>query len=87
MSEAKVIFTLDGVNLAIKFTTEDKMKDVCKSYSTKIYKDINSLLFLYELNKVNFKLSFKEHANFIDRNKYQMKILISEFGEKNNLIL
>ena len=85
MSEANVIFTLDGVNLTIQCTTEDKMKDICKSYSTKINKNMNSLLFLYEGNKVNFKLSFKEQANDKDRNNNQMKILVSKCDEKNNL--
>ena len=36
MLEAKVLFTLDGVNLTIKCTIEDKIKDLCKNYSTKI---------------------------------------------------
>ena len=54
MSRANVIFTLDGVNLTIQCTTEDKMKDICKNYSTKINKNMNSLLFLYEENEVNF---------------------------------
>ena len=86
MSEANVFFSLDGVNLTIQCTTEDKMKDTCKSYSTKINKNMNSLLFLYEGNKINFELSFKEQANYIDRNNHQMNILVSECEEKNNLI-
>ena len=85
MSEANVLFTLDGVNLTIQCKTEDKMKDICKSYSTKINKNMNSLIFLYEGNKVNFDLSFIEQANFIDRNNYQMKILVYESDKKNNL--
>ena len=60
MSEANIVFTLDGVNLTIHCTTEDKMKDICQNYSTKINKNMDSLLFLYEGNKVNFDLSFKE---------------------------
>ena len=52
MSEANVLFTLDGVNLMIKCKTEDKIKDICKSYSTKIDKNMNSLLFLYKGNKI-----------------------------------
>ena len=61
------------------------MEYICKSYSTKINKNINSLLFLYEGNKVNFNLSFKEQAKDIDRNNHQMKILVFEYSEKNNL--
>ena len=78
MTEAKVIFTLDGVNLTIQCTTKDKMKDICKRYSIKINKNMNSLLFLYGGNKVNFDLSFEEHASFIDRNSYEMNILVNK---------
>ena len=63
-------------------STEDKMNDICKNYSIKINKNMNSLLFLYNGNKVDFDLSFKEQANDIDRNNNQMKILVSECGEK-----
>ena len=54
------------------------MSDICKDYSTKINKNMDSLLFLYEGSKVNFELSFKEHANDIDRNNHEMKILVNK---------
>ena len=85
MSEANVIFTLDGVNLTIKCTTEDKMKDICKNYSKKINKNLNSLLFLYGRNKVNFDLSFKEQANILDRNNHEMKIFVNE--KEDNIMI
>ena len=85
MSKANVLFTFDGVNLTIQCTINDKMKDICKTYSTKINKNMNSLLFLYEGNKVNFDLNFKEQTNVTDRNNHEMKILVSECDEKNNL--
>ena len=74
MSEANVVFTLDGVNLAIRCTTEDKMEDICKKYSTKINKNMNSLLFSYGGNKINFDLSFKEYAG----NNHEIKILVNK---------
>ena len=82
MSEESVIFTLDGVNLTIHCTKEEKMKDICKRYSTKINKNMNSLIFLYEGNEVNFDLNFREQANFTDRNNHQMKILVNECDAK-----
>ena len=81
MTEVNVIFTLDGVNLTIKCTTEDKMKDICKNYSTKINSNMNSLLFLYHGNKINFELSFKEQANIIDINNHEMKILVDKIKD------
>ena len=85
MSETNVIFTLDGVNLTIKCTTEDKIKEICEKYSTQITKNMNSLLFLYEGNKVNFDLSFKEQANEIDRNNHEMKILVNKNENNTNI--
>ena len=84
MSEANVVFILDGENLRVQCTTEDKMKDICKNYATKINKNINSLIFLYEGNKVNFELIFEEQANIIDRKNHEMKILVNK--NENNRI-
>ena len=86
MSKAKVVFTLDGVNLTIQCTTEDKMRDIFKNYSTKINKNMDSLVFLYEGNKVNFDLNFNEQANIIDRNNYEMKILVNKIDNNTNNI-
>ena len=60
MSEAKVIFTLDCVNLAIQCSINDKMGDICQKFANKINKNMNSLIFLYEGNEINFELKFKE---------------------------
>ena len=76
MSEAKVTFTLDGINLTIQCTPEDKIKDICNKYATKIDDNINSLIFLYGGNQMNMELSFKEQANSIDRNNKEMRVLV-----------
>ena len=70
MSEANVVFALNGTNLIIQCSTEDKLKDICQKYSTQIKEKMNSLLFLYRENQVNFELSFKELANSFDRNNF-----------------
>jgi len=59
----------------------------------KVDKNINSLLFLYGENQVNFDLSFKEQVNSLDRVNNQMKLLVykdgkerdNKFGDKNSL--
>ena len=60
MSEVKVIFTLEGVNMIILCKKEDKMKDICNKYSIKIDKNINSLIFLYGGNQLNLELRYEE---------------------------
>ena len=81
MSEVNVTFTLEDVDIQIQTLPEDNMKDICQRFSDKIGKDINSLMFLYEGNQVNFNSSFKNQKNLLDRNKNEMKILVSV---KNN---
>ena len=54
MSEAKVIFNFEGVNMTIQCTKEEKMKDICQRYGTKIQRNINTLLFLYLLKSIKF---------------------------------
>ena len=74
MLEAKVIFTLDGDNIIIQCSKEDKMKDICQKYTNKIQKNINSLIFLYGGAQLNFNLSFKEQVKGKERN--EMKVLV-----------
>ena len=76
MSEAKIIFTLDGINLTIQCTLEDKIKDICQKYSTKIDNKINTLIFLYGGYQLNMELKFKEQANSIDKNNKEMRVLV-----------
>ena len=47
MSQAKVIFTFEGIEVTIQCSTDESMKDICQKYSNKIKKNINSLIFLY----------------------------------------
>ena len=76
MSKANVIFNLEGIDLIVQCTTDDKMKDICQKYATKIETNINSLMFLYGGNQLNFNLSFKEQINSLDKDKNEMKVLV-----------
>ena len=72
MLEANVIFILDGLDISIQCSKEDKMKDICQKFTNKVEKNINSLLFLYEGNQLNFLLSFKDLA----KDKNEIKVLV-----------
>ena len=76
MSEANVIFTLDGVNVTMQCSPEEKMRDICKKYGMKIAIDPNSLLFLYGGNQLNMDLRFIEQTNSIDKANKEMKVLV-----------
>ena len=74
--EAKIIFSLNGIKVHIQCTLEDKIKDICQKYATKIDNNINSLLFLYGGNQMNMELKFKEQASSMDINNKEMNVLV-----------
>ena len=74
MIGANVIFTLDGVPISIQCNENDVMKDICQKYANKIQKNINSLVFLYGGNQLNFNLKFKDVI--IDKESKEIKVLV-----------
>ena len=76
MSEANVVFTYMGEDMVIQCMKEQKMKDICKKYSYKIERHINTLIFMYNGNQINYELSFEEQANSMDKNNRRMNILV-----------
>ncbi len=78
MSEANVIFTLDGINITIQCLTSDKMKDICQKFATKAERNLNSLVFLYggSLINLDLNLTFESQANSEDKLKKEMKVLV-----------
>ena len=87
MENSKVIFIFNGIDETIYCSKEDKMGYICQKYATQINKYLNSLLFFYGKDKVNFELSFYSHANFRDRNNNEMRVYVYENEEdkKNEL--
>ena len=74
MLGANVIFTLDGVPLSIQCNENDIMKDICQKYANKIQRNINTLVFLYGGNELNFNLKFKDVITI--KESKEMKILV-----------
>ena len=85
MSETSVIFNFQGTDILIQCLKEDKMKDICQKFSTKIRRNVNSFIFLYGGSNLNFQLNFKEQANPIDKERNEMKVLVYK-NESNVLI-
>ena len=81
----KVTFSLDQDNMTIQCTPEDKMRNICQRYTTKVGIPINLLIFLYGGNQLNMELKFKEHINQIDKANKEMKVLVVK-KENENLI-
>ena len=72
---ALVNFKFDGIKLTIKCIKEDKMKNICAKFASKIDEEINSLYFLYNGKELNNELTFYEQANELDRQRLEMNIL------------
>ena len=95
MSEANVKFTYNCNTIIIQCLLEEKMKDICQRYASKIGMNLNSLIFLYGGSQLNFELNFESQANSLDKSDKEMKILVYEkqledficpkCGEKVNL--
>ena len=76
MSNAKVIFTLDGIDLTIQCSTEDKMRDICQKYSSKVKIHTNLLIFLFGGNQLNMELKFNQYVKQSDNSNNEMRILV-----------
>ena len=81
---AKVIFSFEGREIDIQCLNEDKMKYICNKFSSKIKLNLDSLYFIYNGNKINLDLNFKEQANSIDKKRNQMNILV--FRKENDVL-
>ena len=74
MKGPKVIFTLDGIALSIQCNENDVMKDICQKYVNKINRNINTLVFIYGGNQLNYNLKYKDIIR--DKESKEMKVLV-----------
>ena len=82
---AKVIFSFNGIQTIIQCLKEDKMKNICNKYVSKINININSLIFIYGGNKINYEISFQEQANSIDKERNEINILVYKEENENEI--
>ncbi len=55
-----------------------------QKYVNKIDKNINSFIFIYGGNQLNFNLNFYGLANKLDKERNSMKILVLEYKDESN---
>ena len=82
---ALVNFTFNGIKTAIQCVKEDKMKNICAKYASRIDKELNSLYFSYNGNQINNELTFYEQANPLDKQSLEMNILVIPNKDSNEL--
>ena len=73
---SKVIFSYNGQETTILCLKEDKMKNICNKFASKIEVNLNSLYFIYNGNTINLELKYEETVNSIDKNRNIMNILV-----------
>ena len=74
MSEVNAIFTLNCVDIKVQCKSNEKMKDICQRFATKIDKDMNSYIYLYGGTQLHFELTFEEHLQV--KGSKEMAILV-----------
>jgi len=79
---ASVIFNLDGKEVTIQCSRDEKMKDICNKFATKAMINIDSLLFVYGGNQINFELTFNDQSNSLDKERNTMNILVDKKDEE-----
>ena len=87
---AEIFFNYEGNVTMIQSNLNDKMKNVIDKYISKIGKNANNLIFLYDGQIVNEDLSFQKQASNLDLSKEKMNILVldvNQDNEKESIIL
>ena len=82
---SKIIFNFGGIEIEIQCLKDEKIKDICQRYVNKINKNLNSLIFLYGGEQLNFNSSFYEQSNMIDKERNVMEVLVYK-NEDNKYI-
>ena len=86
---SEVNFNYKGNNTIIQCNSNEKMKDICKRFITKVGIDINKVYFLYNGNKIKEELTFEENLNIDDKKRNKMNIIVNiiDNEEENKLII
>ena len=86
---SKALFNYDGKIIHFQCNPNDKMKDICKSFTIKNNMDINSLYFLYNGDKLKEDLTFEENLNKDDKERNEMYIIVKNINleDINNFII
>ena len=76
MKNVKFIF--EGSNIVIPCKNEEKFRVICDRFATKINKNTNNLIFLYNGSKIDINLKYNEIINQIDKKRNEISILVYE---------
>ena len=72
------VFYFKSSSIKIQCFLRSKILDASKAFTSKICKDINSLNFKYNGQKINLYKTFNEIVNQYDKNRRQIDIIVEE---------
>jgi len=75
---AEIEFIYKSIKITIQCQENEILKEIIQRYSTKIMKNADKLLFLYNGFKIKEEYSFKELANYFDQENKKMTILVND---------
>ena len=85
---ANVVFIFNGEKTLMQSRKEEKMKNICEKFVSKIGADMRNLHFIYGRNQLNLDMTFNEQANSMDKNlKNQKKSYVQNAKKIVGLIL
>ena len=80
---AEVEFSYKENSYIIQSNINEKMIKICEKLTSKINKDINTIYFLYNGDKIKQELTFIEQANDIDKNRKNMNIFVNDLNTES----
>ena len=86
-TEPVSIFTFEGSNYKIQCKREEKMKDICDRFISKLGLNKNNIVLIYNGDTINNDLTFIEQANENDKRNNEMNILVDDITEYNNSLV
>ena len=81
---AELIFLYNGNETKIQCNKDEKFKEICQRYITKIQIDPDKIYFIYNGNRINDDLNFYEHINEEDKKRNKMNILVYDINNLND---
>ena len=79
MSQVQIEFAYDGANTIIQCLNNDKLKDIYQNFKLKVQAERKNLIYMYNGKTIdNDELTFNDIANFEDKTRNKMNILVIE---------
>ena len=74
---SQVDFIYKTITTTIECNKNEKMKDICQKFASKVNIDINSINFLYEGIQIKEDLTFEKLFNIYNRNQNKMVVIVN----------